>query len=94
MIGDVVHIGSANFDMRSMFINLELMIRVDDAGFARTVRSYFEGELADSREITAAEHEKAGWLDRARWSAAYFVMAVMDVSVTRRLNFGIEDPEA
>src|SRR5690606_26338939 len=30
---DIVHIGSANFDIRSMFLNLELMLRVDDPDF-------------------------------------------------------------
>ena len=90
VIDDVVHIGSANFDMRSLFLNLELMLRVEDAGFARHMRRYFEGELAHSREITAAEHARHGFLDRLRWAAAYFVMAVVDVSVTRRLNFGVD----
>ena len=90
VIDDVVHIGSANFDMRSLFLNLELMFRVEDRAFAAHMRAYFEGELADSREITAEEHAKAGWADRMRWSVAYFVMAVLDANVTRRLNFGID----
>lgn len=90
VIDDIVHIGSANFDMRSMFLNLEVMLRVEDAAFARHMRRYFKGEIADSREVTAAAHAKAGWLDRARWSAAYFLMAVVDANVTRRLSFGVD----
>lgn len=89
VIDDVVHIGSANFDVRSLFLNLEIMLRIEDKGFADHMRSYFEGELADSREITVAEHEKAGFLTRLRWAVAYYLMAVVDVSVTRRLNFGV-----
>jgi cardiolipin synthase len=89
VIDDIVHIGSANFDVRSMFLNLEIMLRIKDKDFARHMRAYFEGELDDSREITAADHKKASWLIRLRWAAAYYVMAVVDASVTRRLSFGV-----
>ncbi|WP_174273295.1 phospholipase D-like domain-containing protein [Sphingomonas bacterium] len=93
ILDDVVHIGSANFDIRSMFLNLELMLRIEDKAFAAHMRGYFDGEMADSKEITAAEHARAGWWTRTKWAAGYFIMAVLDASVTRRLNFGI-DPEA
>ena len=89
VIDDVVHIGSANFDVRSLFLNLEIMLRVDDKAFADHMRSYFDGEIADSREITVEQHEKVGFLTRLRWAAAYYLMAVVDASVTRRLNFGV-----
>ncbi|QJU56777.1 phosphatidylserine/phosphatidylglycerophosphate/cardiolipin synthase family protein [Sphingomonas sp. AP4-R1] len=93
VIDDVVHIGSANFDMRSLFLNLELMLRIEDPAFAAHMRHYFEGEMADSRAITPDLLGKASLLDRLRWSIGYFVMAVLDVSVTRRLNFGGEKQE-
>ncbi|MEI9927976.1 MAG: phospholipase D-like domain-containing protein [Sphingomonas sp.] len=44
VVDDRVYIGSANFDIRSMFLNLELMLRIDDAAFAQHVRDYVEGE--------------------------------------------------
>lgn len=91
VLDDVVHIGSANFDIRSMFLNLELMLRIEDAGFAAFMRAYFDGEMADSKEITAADHAKVGWIDRCRWGIGYFIMAVLDAGITRRLNFGIDD---
>jgi cardiolipin synthase len=91
VIGDVVHIGSANFDMRSLYLNLELMLRIDDAAFAARLRAYFEGELARSTEITREAHRaRSGVLDRIKWAIAYFVVAVVDYGVARRLNFGIE----
>jgi cardiolipin synthase len=93
VIDGVVHIGSANFDMRSLFLNLELMLRIEDAAFAAHMRAYFEGEMADSRPITPTLVRRAGIVDRLRWSFAYFVMAVLDASVTRRLNFGGEQQE-
>ncbi|WP_395236966.1 phospholipase D-like domain-containing protein, partial [Salmonella sp. ZJHZ21_0184] len=49
VIDDVVYVGSANFDMRSLFINMELMLRVHDAAFAAHVRRYIEGEIARSQ---------------------------------------------
>jgi cardiolipin synthase len=90
VIDDVVHIGSANFDVRSLFLNLEIMLRIEDKHFADHMRRYFEGEMADSRRIRPAIHERAGWLTRLRWAIAYYLMAVVDASVTRRLSFGVD----
>jgi len=89
VIDDVVHIGSANFDVRSLYLNLELMLRIEDADFAAALRRYFEGELAQSAEITRTAHRRRGWIERLQWSLAYFVVAVVDYGVSRRLNFGI-----
>ncbi|WP_420142462.1 phospholipase D-like domain-containing protein [Sphingomonas sp.] len=88
VIDDVVHVGSANFDVRSLFLNLEIMLRVEDAGFAAHMRAYVDGEIAASQAITTDMHEQAGWITRLRWSLAYFLVAVIDGNVTRRLNFG------
>ena len=90
VIDDVVHIGSANFDVRSLFLNLEIMLRIDDKAFADHMRGYVERELADSAEIKRAAHEKASWLDRLRWGVAYWLVAVVDGKVTRRLSFGVD----
>jgi len=92
VIDDIVHIGSANFDIRSLYLNLELMLQIKDKAFADHMRAYVDRECGDAREVTLEEHEKASWLDRLRWSVAYFLVAVVDGSVTRRLNFGVEQP--
>ncbi|HWK36634.1 phospholipase D-like domain-containing protein [Sphingomonas sp.] len=91
VIDDVVHIGSANFDMRSLYLNLELMLRVHDAAFAAHVRAYVDGEVADSELITPELHRARSnpWI-RLKQLVAWFVMAVLDPGVTRRLNFGHE----
>jgi cardiolipin synthase len=89
VIDDVVHIGSANFDMRSLYLNLEMMLRVDDAGFAADMRRFVDGEIAHSKQITLAEHRKQRtWLNRLLWGVAYFVVATADYTLARRLNFG------
>lgn len=91
VVDDVVYFGSANFDMRSLFLNMEIMLRVDDPALAAKTRDYLAGERAEAREVTAESHAaSAGLVTRLKWSAAYFIMAVVDANVTRRLNFGVD----
>ncbi len=91
VIDDIVYIGSANYDIRSLFLNLELMLRVEDAAFAAHVRAYVDGEVAESEEITLPLYNaRTGWWTRIKQAAAFFVMTVLDYNVTRRLNFGPE----
>ena len=86
---DVVHIGSANFDMRSLFINLELMLRVEDRAFAAHVHAYVDGEVARSEAITPACYKsRTGPITRARQFLAYLVVGVLDPGVSRGLNLG------
>ncbi|MGQ0558099.1 MAG: phospholipase D-like domain-containing protein [Sphingosinicella sp.] len=88
VIDDVVYLGSANFDMRSLYLNLEIMLRIEDAGFAKRMRAYFEQEMADSRRITLeADRARRTLLKRILWGLHYFVLAT-DFRVARRLNFG------
>lgn len=92
VIDDAVYVGSANFDMRSLFINLELMLRIEDAAFADHVRGYVEGEIARSDRVTAERYEaQTGWIQRLRQFVAYLLIAVVDPGVSRGLNFGVED---
>ncbi len=91
LIDDLVYIGSANFDMRSLFLNLEVMLRIDDPAFAGHVRAYIDGEIAASVEQFLPDY--TGWQTwgaKLRRALSYFVVAVMDYNVARRLNFGAE----
>jgi cardiolipin synthase len=89
VIDDVVHIGSANFDMRSLYLNLEMMLRIDDAAFAGMMRRFIDGEIGMSERITPAAHRaRMTWWNRLKWSLAYFVVATADYNLTRRFNFG------
>lgn len=88
---DIVHVGSANFDFRSIYLNLEMMLRVEDAAFAAAMRAFVDGEIAQSAEITPALHRsRATWPRRLRWAASNFLVTTMDYTVTRRINFGVE----
>jgi cardiolipin synthase len=89
VIDDAVHIGSANFDMRSLYLNLEMMLRVDDPAFAATMRGFIDREIADSRRIHLDEHRSSmTLLNRLRWAFGYFVMVTADYNLARRLNLG------
>ena len=91
VIDDVVHIGSANFDMRSLYLNLEMMLRVEDAAFAAAMRHFVDGEIRDSKRITREEHgRQRTWFNRLKWSIAHFLVTTLDYNVTRRLNFGLD----
>ena len=88
-IDGVVHIGSANFDLRSLYLNLEVMLRIDDPGFAEMIRLFIEREIADSRRILPDEHRASmTWWNRLRWGFGFFLMSTADYNLARRLNFG------
>lgn len=92
VIDNAVHVGSANFDMRSLFINMELMFRVEDRAFADHLRHYVEGEIARSQAITKSWYKAhTGVVQRIRQFFAYVMIAVVDPRVSRGLNFGIDD---
>lgn len=92
VVDDATYVGSANFDMRSLFINLELMLRIDDRAFADHVRGYVDAEIARSTEITRAMYRaKTGWWQRTKQFVAYMLTAFADPMVSRGLNWGIDE---
>ena len=91
VLDDIVHVGSSNFDYRSIYLNLEMMLRVEDAEFSSLMRLYFEGELEGCVEITQQLHaERSTLINRIKWAVSFFVVSITDYTVTRRLNFGGE----
>lgn len=90
VLDDAVYVGSANFDMRSLFLNLELMLRIEDAELAKQVRAMIAAHLALSDRITPELHrQRATFWNRIRWTLSWFLVAVLDYTVTRRLNLGL-----
>ena len=90
MLDDVVHIGSSNFDIRSLYLNLEMMLRVDDPGFADDDAQLFRagagGEPARSRPSCTASGRRC--CNRLIWALSFFLVTSADYTLTRRLNFG------
>jgi cardiolipin synthase len=77
--------------MRSLFLNLEMMLRVEDPAFAAAMHEYVDGEIAASIEITPEKHRaQRTFLNRIKWAIGYFLIAIADYRITRRLNFAGE----
>ena len=92
---DAIYVGSANFDMRSLYLNLEVMLRVTDPALAAQARALLDEMAKASEVITPAwVRQRAGLFTRIRWILSWFVVSTLDYTVVRRLNFGLEvDPE-
>ena len=89
ILDDAVYLGSANFDMRSLYINLEIMLRIEDAELAETMRDFVTQHIEASERITMEKHrERATLWNRIRWWAGWVLVSVVDYTVSRRLNLG------
>jgi cardiolipin synthase len=90
VLDDAVYLGSANFDMRSLYINLELVLKVEDAALADRMREFVSQHIAASERITIPRHKQRATLwNRIRWNLSWLLVSVIDYTVTRRLNLGI-----
>ncbi|TMM47172.1 phospholipase D-like domain-containing protein [Qipengyuania marisflavi] len=90
VLDDAVYMGSANFDMRSLYLNLEVMLRIEDAALANTMREFVSQHIAVSEAITPQLHRsRATVWNRIRWWAGWVLVSVIDYTVSRRLNLGI-----
>lgn len=90
VIDDVTYFGSANFDMRSIRLNLELMVRVEDAELARQVRGLIDHLEHSSKPVTLEWYRREATLfSRIRWRISWFLVSVLDYTVARRLNLGV-----
>ncbi len=90
VIDDIVYLGSANFDMRSFHVNLEMMLRIEDPALAEKMREHIRQHIAASVEVTPQLHaSRATLLNRMRWWACWFLVSVVDYNVARRLNLGL-----
>lgn len=91
IIDDIVYVGSANFDMRSLYLNMEIMLRIDSPAFAAEMRALVEHEKRASQAITPIVHAaRATLFNRLRWRLAYVLVAGVDYTVSRRLNLGLK----
>jgi cardiolipin synthase len=83
IVDDVVFVGSSNLDPRSLRINFEVMLRIQDANLAATARQQFEADLAQrSIRITreTLQHGRSWWL-RLKQRFAYWLFARLDSEV-------------
>jgi cardiolipin synthase len=87
VIDNAAYIGSANLDIRSLFINKELMLRIDDAELADYLRGLADELTQLSDEQTAELHRaRLSWFNRLRWSFAYLLVNSVDYNIGRRIS--------
>ena len=89
VLDDAVYVGSANFDMRSLYLNLEIMLRIEDKALADRMRDFVSHHIEASEHITLEKHRKRATLwNRVRWWAGWVLVSVIDYTVARRTNLG------
>ena len=79
IIDDIVYVGSANLDVRSLRINYELLVRIEAADVAGEARHIFQGDLEQSQQIDPMTWSKSrSFWAKLREDWAYFVLARID----------------
>lgn len=85
VIDDIVYVGSANLDQRSLNINYELMVRFANTRIAAEAREIFEQTRRHCREVLPFIWKKSrtfwGRIKR-RW--AYFLLVRVDPYIARK----------
>lgn len=84
LLDDVVYVGSANLDLRSLNINYELLVRREDAGLAAEGYAQFAADLTQSRQITLAEWRLRPWWSRLAEKIAGFLLVRIDARFAMR----------
>jgi cardiolipin synthase len=64
-------VGSYNLDHRSLMLNLEAVVLLEDRAFARRLRAQTEADMARCREVTIADCRARPWLERLLEHLAY-----------------------
>ncbi len=88
IIDDAVYVGSANLDVRSLFINMEIMLRIKDRVLADYLRQLVARLSEQSEEQTLERHSaRRSWFNRLRWGLAYLLVSGIDFTIGRRVRF-------
>ena len=83
VVDDASFVGSANLDKRSFRINVELMVRIEDAGLAAKLRELIDHMQASSIAVTDEWYAREStFINRLRWQVAYW-MSLADYRVSR-----------
>ncbi len=92
IIDGIIYVGSANLDQRSLNINYELLVRLQDPVEAARARQIFEERRKQCHEITR-EHWKRSWSlwGRLKQRWAYFLLVRVDPLVARWQLRGLPD---
>ncbi len=82
---EVVYVGSANLDVRSLRINFELLLRVRSPLLAAGLREEFAADVSHSDEVDLARwRQERTWWHRLRSYLSYQLLARLDPFVANR----------
>lgn len=84
VVDDVVYIGSANLDTRSLHLNFELMLRLPSAILAAQLRTRIDQDCALAQQVPRDWPRHRTLLLRALQAWSHFVLARVDPFVARR----------
>lgn len=88
VIDDIVYVGSANFDMRSLYLNTENVLRIEDAALAEKMRGFFQLHIPNCQSIDPIGHRlQSTPFARIRWLFGYILVAVVDYGIASKLNW-------
>lgn len=83
--GGAIYVGSANLDIRSLNLNYEIMLRLQNANVADGARNYFERVLKNCRRIELADWQKSQTLwQRCKNYWAHFLLRYVDPYIALR----------
>ncbi|PLK23097.1 cardiolipin synthase B [Porphyrobacter sp. TH134] len=83
VVDDISYVGSANLDKRSFRVNVELMVRIEDAGLAARLRELIDHMEAASMPITPEWYARESTVfNRLRWRLAYW-MSLADYRISK-----------
>lgn len=83
LVDDASYFGSANLDKRSLRINLELMVRIEDTALAARLRELVDHMQAASMPVTREWYgREATFFARLRWRMAYW-LSLADYRISR-----------
>lgn len=85
IIDDAVYVGSANLDTRSLHINYELSLRIENPTMAEAARQVFDDSLKHSTRIHLKTWRRSrDFIDRWREKIAYWLLARFDLYLARK----------
>jgi len=85
IVDDVVYVGSSNLDQRSLTINYELMVRLEDKALAAQAREIFTDALRYSKPIQAEEWRKSRTIwTKMKQRFAYWFLMRFDTWIAKR----------
>jgi len=84
VVDDVVYVGSANLDTRSLQLNFELLVRLPSAMLAAQVRQRIDFDCSLAKAVPADWPRRRTLLQRLVHSWSYFLLTKLDPFLARK----------